>query len=179
MEQQSDPLLMVRPSCATSRPPLKSTGSTAASGSTTASHVHRGPPPMRSGPSRRRSGRKGRPVRYTCALSVRVQRLLRLRRGLQAELARHGPVQGPHRSSAALAGRSGLCGAAGGRHRERRDGRDAGSGDGQGSGSRHDAAAVADLHRLPSGARMPFPLGCIVGCRTVSRTGSRAGRTCS
>ena len=55
------PLLMVRPSCATSRPPLKSTGSTAASGSTTASHVHRGRPPMRSGPSRRRSARKGDP----------------------------------------------------------------------------------------------------------------------
>ena len=43
-------------------------------------------------------------------LSVRVQRILRLRRRLQAELARHGPVQRPHRASAALAGGPGLCG---------------------------------------------------------------------
>src|SRR5215203_1818474 len=39
-------IAMVHPSCVTSKPPPKSTGSTAQSGSTTASHAPRGPPPM-------------------------------------------------------------------------------------------------------------------------------------
>ncbi len=83
---------------------------------------------------------------------VRVHRLLRLRRGLRAQLSGARGLHRSDHSSAALAGGPRLRGQEHRRHRQRRHRGHAGAEPRQdGRWSRHDAAALAELHHLHAG----------------------------
>ena len=84
-------------------------------------------------------------------LPVPVHRLLPLRRAVLTRVRGHRAVRGTDHPPAALARGPRLRRQAGGRHRQRRHGGHAGSGDGRAGGPRHDAAALAELHREPPG----------------------------
>ena len=89
-------------------------------------------------------------------------------RGLHAGVEGHGGVQGPDRSSAAMARGSRLQGQARRRDRLRRHRRDADPGDGQGCGACDDAAALADLFpRRPQRDRDHRAASAVAGGRGV------------
>ena len=85
------------------------------------------------------------------AASLRLHRLLPLRRGLHARVPRPRALRRPGRPPAALARGPRLRGQARGRDRQRRHRGDAGPGAGGGGRARDDAAALADLRRLDPG----------------------------
>ena len=90
----------------------------------------------------------GETVQLTCGFLFVVHRLLPLRRGLHARLRGHRALRRPDRPPAALARGPRLRGQAGRRDRQRRDRRHARPGAGRDGRARHDAAALAELHRL-------------------------------
>ena len=77
-------------------------------------------------------GRAGEaePVRYSCNFLYMCSGYYDYADGYMPGWPGMDRFAGPHRASAAMAGRSGLCGPPGRRHRQRRDGGDAGPGDG-------------------------------------------------
>ena len=84
--------------------------------------------------------------------------------GYTPELAGHGAVPRPHRAPAEVARGHRLRGQARRRHRQRRDGGDAGAGAREARRARDDAPALADVHRLRAGAATRSPTGCASAC---------------
>ena len=89
-----------------------------------------------------------RPSQLTAGFLFSCTRLLPLRPGLPARLRRHGPLRGHDRAPAGLARGPRLRRQAGRRDRQRRHRGHAHPVDGRDGRARHDAAAVAHLHRL-------------------------------
>ena len=107
-----------------------------------------------------------RAARDQLRVPVRLQRLLQLRRGLHARVRRPRGLRGHHRPPAALAGGPRLPGQEDRRHRQRRHRHHADPrADRLGRGPRHDAAALADLHRRRCPIRTRSPRGRTSACR--------------
>ncbi len=108
----------------------------------------------------------GETVRAHRRLPVLVQRLLPLRPGLPARLRRHGPLPGHDRPPAGLARGPRLRRQAGRRDRQRRHRGHAHPVDGRDRRARHDAAALAHLHRLAARHATRSPACCARCCPT-------------
>jgi monooxygenase len=101
---------------------------------------------------RRRAGPRAAAGAPALQLSLPVQRLLPLRRGLHARVRGQRRLRRAHRASAALARRPRRERAARGRHRQRRHRDDAGARAREDRRARHAAAALADLRGGAAGA---------------------------
>ena len=119
--------------------------------------------------------RRDRPLHLQLPLHVRG--LLQLPAGLHARVRGHRALQGHDRPSAAVAGRPRLQGQEGGRDRLRRDGDDAGAGDGEGRRPHRHAAALADLRRVASRQGRDRERVARGAARRAGPMRSRAGRT--
>ena len=92
----------------------------------------------------------GETVRFTCNFLFMCAGYYSYRHGYTPEFAGIERFQRHDRPSAAVAGGPRLRGQEGRRHRLRRDGDDAGAGDGEGRRPHRHAAALADLRRVAS-----------------------------
>ena len=133
----------------------------------------------RAGPSRPSAPTRRRRCALTCGFLFMCSGYYRYDEGYTPEFPGMRALRRPDRAPAALARGPRLRRQARRRDRQRRDGGDARPRDGRDGRARHDAAALADLHRLAAGARTRSPtcLRRVLPAKLGLRR-SCAGRTC-